>query len=212
MIFLRQRPPRVTRRRSVSTLVFMRKSQHCRVTRVNAPLIRPGHPPASVSNSKKNHNPNMAQLFDNYMFSMMVNIPSGMFTSFLANIPCSSVLMKKASTLFMRPCCIPTKKKKPPGQQKLTRTAQSSRNESVSSLSSSRETPIRCKKINPFLHPPAPLSQHRHNYSIRIKIQAEHRVSAQAGGLTVCCLPSFHPPASFALPSLTGHPFSDGPS
>ena len=108
--------------------------------------------------------------------------------------------------------CIPTKKKKPPGQQKLTRTAQSSRNESVSSLSSSRETPIKSKKINPFLHPPAPLSQHRHNYSLRIKIPAEHRVSTQADGLTVCCPPSCLSPASVALPSLTGHPFSDGPS
>jgi hypothetical protein len=58
---------------------------------------------------------------------------------------------------------------------KLTRTALSSRNESVFSLSSSRETPIKAKNINPFLHPPASLSQHRHDYSIRIKNPDEHR-------------------------------------
>ena len=120
---------------------------------------------------------------------------------FIATVSISSTL-----TAFRQ------KRKSRPVSILLTRTALSSRNEPVSSLFSSRETPIKSKKINPFLHPPAPLSQHRHNYSLRIRIPAEHRVSAQAGGLTVCCLPSFHPPASVALPSLTGHPFSDGPS
>jgi len=41
----------------------------------------------------------MAQLYDNYRFSMMVNIPSDMFTIFLANMPWPSVLMKKAPTM-----------------------------------------------------------------------------------------------------------------
>ena len=43
----------------------------------------------------------MAQLYDNYRFPMLVNIPSGMLTSFLANLPWSSVLMKKVPTLPM---------------------------------------------------------------------------------------------------------------
>jgi hypothetical protein len=67
----------------------------------NSALIRPGHPPASVSNSKINHNPTMVQLYDNYSFSVTVNIPFGMFTSFLANTPWSSALMKKAPTMSM---------------------------------------------------------------------------------------------------------------
>jgi hypothetical protein len=41
----------------------------------------------------------MAQLYDNYMFSTMANIPFGLFTSFLANMTWSSVLMKKVPTL-----------------------------------------------------------------------------------------------------------------
>jgi hypothetical protein len=33
------------------------------------------------------------------MVLLMANIPSGMFTRFLANMPCSSVLMKKSQTI-----------------------------------------------------------------------------------------------------------------
>jgi hypothetical protein len=38
----------------------------------------------------------MGQPYDNSKVLLMANIPSGMFTRFLANISWSSVLMKKA--------------------------------------------------------------------------------------------------------------------
>jgi hypothetical protein len=72
-------------------------------------------------------------------------------------------------------CCIPVEKRKSrPVSKKPTGTALSSRNESVSSLSSSREPPRKTKRLT-LLHPATLLSQHRHDYSIRMRNPAEPR-------------------------------------
>jgi hypothetical protein len=56
----------------------------------------------------------------------MVNIPSGMFTSFLANTPWSSVLMKMPPTmptLSVQNAAFRRKRKSHPVSNELTRTA-----------------------------------------------------------------------------------------